>query len=110
MSNPDSWRPRRPHIEPDQVRAIPTGTYGKEPQTAPSARLPLSWKEAIMLFFFDNRKNLLIKFGARFAPAVLGFVGFADDATVVGIADEPLTIAFVAWCVWRINKYRKTGK
>ncbi|MEO6513080.1 MAG: hypothetical protein ABIR37_00175 [Candidatus Saccharimonadales bacterium] len=90
----------------DQVRRhIPvTNDYRLQRQ------LPLPWGEAIRLFFRDNKVGIFKKVSARYLPALLTAAGFADDAApFIGLLDEPLTFGFLAWCLYRINKYRKTG-
>jgi hypothetical protein len=94
----------------DDARPIPTGNYGV-PSRNYQPQLPLTWTDAVRLFFRDNKMSVAKKLGARYLPALLATAGIADDATpIVGLLDEPLTVGFLAWCLWRINKYRKTGK
>jgi hypothetical protein len=95
----------------DDARHITVGRYGPTSPQYPQKRLPLRWTEAVRLFFHDNKMSVAKKLGARYLPALLATAGIADDATpIVGLLDEPLTVGFLAWCLWRINKYRKTGK
>lgn len=85
----------------DDARHIRTGSYGR-----PIPRPKRSWLQATKLFLGDNKVGLLAKFATRYLPVGFLPVGVFDNVTGIGVADDPLTVAFFLWVLYKINKYR----
>lgn len=74
-------------------------------------RLPKrSWQEAFILFLKAEGMGVGAKILLRIVPAAYIPFGILNDATVVGVIDDPLTIGFALYVLWRINKYRNPKK
>jgi hypothetical protein len=73
-------------------------------ETTPRRR---TWAEAFRLFLKAEGLGLLPKIMLRFIPAAYIPFGILNDATGIGVLDDPLTIGFVFYVLWRVNKYRR---
>lgn len=69
-----------------------------------------SWFEALILFLKAEGMGVGAKILLRFIPAAYIPFGLLNDATVIGIIDDPLTIGFALYVLWRVNKYRNPYK
>jgi hypothetical protein len=73
--------------------------------TTPSSQ-KRSWSEAFGLFLKAEGLGLLPKIILRIVPAAYIPFGILNDATGIGVVDDPLTIGFALYVIWRVNKYR----
>ena len=85
----------------DDPRPIPIGRYGR-----PAPPPKRSWTQATKLFLGDHKVGLLAKFATRYLPVGFLPVGVFDNVTGIGVADDPLTVAFFLWVLYKINRYR----
>ena len=65
-----------------------------------------TWAEAFRLFLKAEGLGVASKIVLRFIPAAYIPFGILNDATVIGVVDDPLTIGFALYVLWRVNKYR----
>jgi hypothetical protein len=65
-----------------------------------------TWAEAFRLFMKAEGMGVASKIILRFIPAAYIPFGLLNDATIIGAIDDPLTIGFAIYVLWRINKYR----
>jgi hypothetical protein len=76
------------------------------PPSSPSNPRKRSWSEAFGLFLNAEGLGLLPKIILRIVPAAYIPFGILNDATGIGVVDDPLTIGFALYVIWRVNKYR----
>ena len=69
-----------------------------------------SWQEAFILFLRAEGMGIASKILLRFLPAAYIPFGLLNDATGIGIIDDPLTFGFTLYVLWRVNKYRNPTK
>jgi hypothetical protein len=69
-----------------------------------------SWQDAFRLFLKAEGLGVVAKIALRYLPAAYIPFGLLNDATVIGIVDDPLTFGFLFYVLWRVNKYRNTVK
>jgi hypothetical protein len=65
------------------------------------------WGEAVGLFFQAEGMGILSKTVWRYLPAAYVPFGVANDATVVGVVDNPFTYGFLFYALWKISQLRK---
>jgi hypothetical protein len=74
-------------------------------------RLPKrSWQDAFRLFLKAEGMGIAGKVLLRIIPAAYIPFGFLNDITGVGIIDDPLTIGFALYVLYRVNQYRNPRK
>ncbi|MEO6513081.1 MAG: hypothetical protein ABIR37_00180 [Candidatus Saccharimonadales bacterium] len=69
-----------------------------------------SWQAALILFLKAEGMGMGAKIILRFIPAAYIPFGILNDVTGIGFIDDPLTIGFALYVLWRINKYRNPNK
>ena len=75
-------------------------------KNTPVTRRKRTWAEAFRLFLKAEGVGVASKIILRYVPAAYIPFGILNDATVIGAIDDPLTIGFAIYVLWRVNKYR----
>ena len=72
---------------------MPKYTDNMVPYPQPGAKPPKrSFVAAAALYFGDEGKSFVYRLLLRFFPTFMVGLGIADDATIVGIADDVITL------------------
>jgi hypothetical protein len=68
-----------------------------------------TWLEAAIYYFKGDGKKFLLVALRPFAGALVG-LGILDDLTVLGIADDILTLPAIAWILFQIWRRRNVKR